>query len=139
MKRTIPSLILSLMAATTLLSACFSDEVSFEALETQRGIANDNSKFNAQKWRADNGFEKLGILARGDSTQQANCPQGDGWATVDLTDPSTKQPVVKLKCSTVSANVGCYKEEDFKARTQLSTQDNKCNPNIPKALKKIEN
>jgi hypothetical protein len=131
--------LIALAAASALmLSACGDDGVSFETLETQRAIANDNSRYNAQKWRAENGHEKFGILTRGDSTQQAKCPQGDGWASVDLTDPQSKQPVVKLKCSTVSANVGCIRDEDFKARTVLAKQENSCNADIPKNLKKIE-
>lgn len=113
-------------------------KVSFDTLELQRAVANDNSQFNAQKWRAENGYEKLNILARGDSSQQANCPQGDGWATVDLIDPLTKQPQLRLKCSTVSANLGCWKEEDFKARSVLSSQENSCNTTLPENLKKIE-
>lgn len=125
--------------AVLALTACGDDKVSFETLETQRSVANDNSRYNAQKWRAENGQEALGILARGDSTQQASCPQGDGWASVDLTHPTTKQPVVKLKCSTVSTNVGCLKDEDFKARAVLAKQENTCNAEIPKLLKKIEN
>jgi len=133
------------MKKTVLIAACFAaitgctdDTVSFDTLETQRAIANDNSRYNAQKWRAENGHEDKGLLARGDSTQQAKCPQGDGWASVDLTHPQTKQPVVKLKCSTVSANVGCVKDEDFKARAVLANQENHCNSDIPPQLKKIE-
>lgn len=126
------------VAMSLVLSACGGDKVSFDTLETQRAVANDNSRYNAQKWRADNGHEQFGILTRGDSTQQANCPQGDGWASVDLTDPKTKQPVVKLKCSTVSGNIGCIKDEDFKARAVLAKQENSCNAELPKQLKKIE-
>lgn len=135
MKSTFQWVVIAVMAI--MLTACGKD-VSFDTLETQRSIANDNSRYNAQKWRAENGFEKLGILGRGDSTQQANCPQGDGWASVDLIDPQTKAPQVKLKCSTVSGNLGCYKDEDFKARAVLAKQENSCNDDIPKTLKKIE-
>lgn len=120
------------LAATLVLVACGDQGVSFETLETQRAVA------NAQAWRAENGHEKLGILTRGDSTQQAKCPQGDGWASVDLTDPNTKQPAISLKCSTVSANVGCIRAEDFKARAVLARQENSCNAEIPANLKKIE-
>lgn len=120
------------------LAGCQDEKVSFDTLETQRSVANDNSRYNAQKWRAENGFEKFGILTRGDSTQQASCPQGDGWASVDLTDPQSKQVVQKLKCSTVSGNIGCIKDEDFKARAVLAKQENSCNLDIPKTLKKIE-
>jgi hypothetical protein len=120
------------------LAACGEEKVSFDTLELQRSVANDNARYNAQKWRAENGFETLNILGRGDSTQQANCPQGDGWASVDLIDPKTKAAQVQLTCSTVSGAVGCYKAEDFKGRTVLSTQENRCNAEIPKTLKKIE-
>jgi hypothetical protein len=129
-------ILLSVVAAA--MTACGKQEVSFDTLETQRSIANDNSRYNAQKWRAENGFEKNNILARGDSTQQAPCPQGDGWASVDLIDAKTKAVEVKLKCSTVSGNLGCYKDEDFKARAVLAKQENTCNNEIPKTLKKIE-
>jgi post-segregation antitoxin (ccd killing protein) len=131
----------SLLGVTVVLTLASCDggkNVSFDTLETQRAIANDNSKFNAQKWRAENGYESLNILARGDSSQQANCPMGDGWATIDLIDPKTKQSQLKLKCSTVSAQVGCWKEDDFKARAQLASQDGPCNRTLPENLKKIE-
>lgn len=129
-----------LFAVAGLLSACGSGDkvVSFDTLELQRATANDNSRYNATKWRAENGFEQSGILARGDSTQQENCPQGDGWASVDLTDATTKAVVVKLKCSTVSGNIGCYLADDFKARAVLAKQENACNKSIPTNIKKIE-
>ncbi len=129
-----------LFAVAGLLSACGSGDkvVSFDTLELQRATANDNSRYNATKWRAENGFEQSGILARGDSTQQENCPQGDGWASVDLTDATTKAVVVKLKCSTVSGNIGCYLADDFKARVVLAKQENACNKSIPTNIKKIE-
>lgn len=131
----------AILALGTIVTACGkpSKEVSFDALETARGIANDNSKFNAQKWRAENGYEKNPILARGDSTQQTNCPQGDGWASVDLIDPATKQTTIQLKCSTVSPNVGCMTSSDFKSRAVYASTENKCNPDIPYPMKKIEN
>lgn len=133
MKTTITAIIIA-----AALTACGDKEVSFDTLETQRSIANDNSRYNAQKWRAENGYENLNILARGDSTQQAACPQGDGWASVDLIDAKSKAVMEKLKCSTVSGNLGCYKDADFKARAVLAKQENHCNLDIPKTLKKIE-
>lgn len=132
------SMIIAAIFGVIALVGCSADKVSFDTLETQRAVANDNSRYNAQKWRAENGFESLNILTRGDSTQQANCPQGDGWASVDLIDSKTKAVQVKLKCSTVSGNIGCYKDEDFKARAVLAKQENSCNAEIPKTLKKIE-
>lgn len=126
------------LVALVALAACSGEKVSFETLETNRAVANENSAYNAKKWRADNGMGELGILTRGDSTQQAKCPQGDGWASVDLTNPQTKQAVLALKCSTVSPNIGCLKASDFKDRAVLANQENTCNAEIPTTLKKIE-
>lgn len=126
------------LVALVALAACSGEKVSFETLETNRAVANENSAYNAKKWRADNGMGDLGILTRGDSTQQAKCPQGDGWASVDLTNPQTKQAVLALKCSTVSPNIGCLKASDFKDRAVLANQENACNAEIPSTLKKIE-
>lgn len=131
-------IVTTIAISATLLTGCKDEKVSFDTLETQRAIANDNSRYNAQKWRAENGYEKNNILSRGDSTQQASCPQGDGWASVDLINAQSKATEIKLKCSTVSGNLGCYKDEDFKARAVLAKQENTCNLEIPKTLKKIE-
>jgi hypothetical protein len=136
--RIIGSLIGIALAASLTACGAPDEKVSFDTLETQRAIANDNGRFNALKWRAENGYESLGVLVRGDSTQQANCPQGDGWSSIDLVHAQTKATVIKLKCSTVSMNVGCMTDADFKARTQYASQENSCNPDIPKNLKKIE-
>lgn len=128
----------SILAVTAAgLTAC-SEDVSFDALESARSTVNANAHYNAQKFRAENGFSDYGLLVRGDSSQQANCPQGDGWASVDIVHPQTKQPVHKLKCSTVSPNVGCMFEQDFKSRAQYSSQENKCNYDLPKVPRKIE-
>lgn len=126
------------LIAAVALAACGQKEASFDTVELQRSVANDNSRYNAQKWRAENGFGDLSILARGDSTQQANCPQGDGWASVSLLEPKTKAVQVDLKCSTVSGNLGCYTAKDFKDRSVLAMQENTCNEKIPATLKKIE-
>lgn len=129
---------ISTTACAVFIAGCGSNDESPAALETARETANANSRFNAAKWRGENGYESTAILARGDSTQQPRCPQGDGWASVDLLDPKTKQVVVQLKCSTYSANVGCSTANDFKARSQLATQENSCSVQVPYPLKKIE-
>ena len=139
MIKTIFSAFVALLSAVVLSACGGGDVASPDQLELQRQIANDNSKFNAQRWRGDNGYEQAGLLTRGDSTQQPKCPQGDGWASVDLIDAKSKAVVLKLKCSTYSASVGCYKDEDFKARPVLASQENTCNAGIPKVLKKLEN
>ena len=130
--------LLLITVAGFILAGCQKQEVSFDSLESARSVVNANAQYNAAKFRADNGYQNAGLLVRGDSSQQTNCPQGDGWASVDIVDATTKQPIVKLKCSTVSANIGCMTNEDFKSRVQYASQENTCNETLPYPPKKIE-
>jgi hypothetical protein len=99
------------------LTACGKKDVSFDTLETARAQAKDNGEFNARKWRADTKvYAAANMISRGDSTQEPSCPQGDGWASVDLVDEAG-QKLVSLKCSTVSMNVGCLEAKDFKTKS----------------------
>lgn len=129
--------VLSLVCVAAI-SACSGSLASSDEMEIARTVANANAKFNAIKWRGDNGFENLTVYGRGDSTQQPKCPQGDGWASIDLLDEN-KRAAVKLKCSTFSASVGCYAEKDFAARPQLSNQENTCSNQVSYPMKKLEN
>lgn len=137
--------------ATTLLSACGDPtnkvavaggvHAGFKELEDARGTARDNSLWNAQKWRADSPLVRpdWDILARGDSTQDNACPQGDGWASVDMVSKDKTQ-TVKIKCSTVSANIGCLEATDFKSKT-FAQDEGHCQPleKVPYPLPKIAN
>ena len=120
------------------LCACSQEEekpkVSFETLETNRLIANDNSAFLAGKWKAEYA-PNLKILKRGDSTQDYNCPQGDGWASIDLLNENGKT-VIQLKCSTYSMATGCMKKEDFEQR-KYAQQEGHCNERVPFPLPKV--
>lgn len=130
--------IIAVVVTVGLVQGCGGKEETPAALETARETASANAKFNAQRWRGENGYETTTILGRGDSTQQPKCPQGDGWASVDLLDPKTKAVVIELKCSTYSPSVGCSKKMDFMARPQLATQENTCSNQVPYPIKKIE-
>ena len=134
MKQTLIALI---AIAALALSAC-SKDVSFDTLETARKQARENAEFNARTFRATvpQGGE-LKIIGRGDSTQAPDCPQGDGWATIDLVDDNG-QTRSKLKCSTVSDSVGCRAEADFKT-SPYAAEDGKCQPTtkVPHPLPKI--
>lgn len=116
------------------LTAC-SDEVSFSTQEQMRGIAKENAEFNVRKFKADNArYSNLNHYNRGDSTIGPGCQQGDGWVSVDLLN-DRGQPVVKLKCSSVSLNIGCMTKEDFGPR--YGDQDGTCNSDIPQTLPKL--
>lgn len=122
----------------TLLTACGKD-VSFDTLETARKQAKENAEFNAKTWRSQTpGYAQLSLISRGDSTQTPDCPQGDGWASIDLVDPNQPNRKVALKCSTVSDSVGCREANDFKA-SPYANEDGKCQDTkkVPHPLPKI--
>jgi hypothetical protein len=125
-------------AAAVMLAAC-GKEVSFDTLETARKQAKENAEFNAKTWRAQTpAYAQLSLIGRGDSTQTPDCPQGDGWASMDLVDPNNPARKVALKCSTVSDSVGCREANDFKA-SPFAGDDGKCQPTtkVPHPLPKI--
>lgn len=117
------------LSAVVLLAAC-GDKVSFDTLETARAQAKENAEFNARSWRQQApAYAELGLISRGDSTQSATCPQGDGWASLDLVQKETGAVRVKLKCSTVSGAIGC--------RTDTPASEGRCSSEVPHPLLKI--
>ena len=128
-------LVVSIITAYFLLSGCTQNKVSFDTVEDARRQARENVTVIAQTFRAENKLTEYDIMVRGDSTQSAECPQGDGWATIDLIDRKTNSGV-KLKCSTVSATIGCLEESDFKTK-RYAAEDGKCNNEIPFPLPKL--
>ena len=126
------------VAAAVALTACGKD-VSFDTLETARKQAKENAEFNAKTWRSQTPtYAQLSLIGRGDSTQTPDCPQGDGWASMDLVDPGNPARKVALKCSTVSDSVGCREANDFKT-SPFANEDGKCQPTtkVPHPLPKI--
>lgn len=125
-----------------ILAACGKQDVSFSTLEDARNQARENAMFNAQVYRSENPrMQGLNVVGHGDSTQSPDCPQGDGWASLSLmgVDSDTKQVTkFKIKCSTVSAALGCYTEQDFQTKP-FSKDEGRCaNLNaIPFPLPKI--
>lgn len=127
-----------LAAAAALLAACGKD-VSFDTLETARKQAKENAEFNAKAWRAQTkAYGELSIISRGDSTQVPDCPQGDGWASLDLVNPNSPSAKISLKCSTVSDSVGCREAVDFKT-SPYANEDGRCQAvsKVPHPLPKI--
>lgn len=128
-----------LLVAAAAMVGCGKQEVGFDTLETARKQAKENAEFNARAWRAQlPATAELSIISRGDSTQVPACPQGDGWASIDLIDAKTTSTKVKLKCSTVSDSVGCRVDSDFKA-SPYANEDGRCQATtkVPHPLPKI--
>lgn len=129
---------ISIIASIVVLTACGKEDVSFNTLETARQQARENAEFNAQVFRSSMpGGGDLKIVSRGDSTQEPTCPQGDGWATIDVLNANGGK-VAKLKCNTVSNSVGCRADADFK-ESPYASEDGKCAPlsKVPHPLPKI--
>lgn len=127
-----------LILGAVVLAGCGQKDVSFTTLEDARGTARENAMFNAQRYRQENVlYQQWSILPRGDSTQMPDCPQGDGWATMDFLSPD-KGRIVKVKCSTVSANLMCLEDTDFKTKSYAS-EDGNCQKTtkVPFPLPKI--
>lgn len=126
------------IVATLTIAACGNKDVAFDTLETARKQARENAEYNARKWRAETkAFADANIVSRGDSSQNPTCPQGDGWASIDLTN-ANGQTYTKLKCSTVSDSVGCRDDRDFKS-SPYANEDGSCQPvsKVPHPLPKI--
>ena len=133
---------IALIAAFAIaLSACGGKEsVSFNTLEDARAQARSNAEFNAANYRAENPrMVGMKIVGHGDSTQVATCPQGDGWASISLMNVDKAAGTVekyKIKCSTVSATLGCYIEADFAVKP-FASQENRCDATLPFPLPKV--
>lgn len=122
------------------LGACGKKEVSFSTLEDARSQAKANAEWNAAKYRADNPrFTDHQIVSHGDSAQTPDCPQGDGWASMSVMKVEGKNvEKYTMKCSTVSANIGCYLDQDFKKKA-YAQEDGQCQPTnkVPFPLPKL--
>lgn len=123
------------------LAACGKHEdVSFATLEDARNQARANGEYNAQLYRAENPrFTSHKIVSHGDSTQSPDCPQGDGWATNSIMLVNGKEvEKFTVKCSTVSAALGCYLESDF-IKKPFAAEEGKCQPTnkVPFPLPKL--
>lgn len=133
--------LLIIASVLSMLAACGKqEEVSFDTLESARAQARANAEFNARTYRAENPrFTNHKIMAHGDSTQSPTCPQGDGWATLNIMAVEGKEvEKFTVKCSTVSASLGCYMESDF-IKKPFASEEGHCQPTskVPFPLPKI--
>lgn len=126
-------------SALVALVGCGQQKVSFSELEDQRAQARENALFNAQMYRSENPRfdQRYKIVSHGDSTQSQSCPQGDGWATLSIMAVEDKTvDKYSIKCSTVSAALGCFTDADF-IKKPFAKQENRCDTSLPSRLPKI--
>lgn len=129
---------LAAIALVTGLTACVEEKkVTNDRLEEARQTAKSNSEFNAQLYKASNPrfTSDFSIISRSDDTQDAKCPQGDGWADLSIMRVQGKEvDKTALVCSTYSASVGCYRKEDFEKTPNLAQQNGRCSADVPYPL-----
>lgn len=129
------------IAALAALTACGNEKVSADRLEEARQTAKANSEFNAAMYKAANPrfTADFSIVGRSDTSQTAECPQGDGWASLSIMKVEGKVvDKTSLRCSTYSSSVGCYREEDFVKDKQLVSEDGVCRKDVPFPLPVIK-
>jgi len=118
---------------------------AFQQLEDARARARSNAEVNGRAYLSENPRFTDGakLVSHGDSTQSFECPQGDGWASLTIMKVTgtkkTEQEIEKwkIKCSTASATLGCYLEDDF-AKKPFANEENKCNKNLPYPLPEVK-
>ena len=141
------TMLLAVAILTTVgLSACSKDEVSFSTLESARAQGVENAVTVAKAYVRENPrMAGMDVVGHVDSTQTAACPQGDGWASLSVMKVNKEEvdqrgratiEKYKIKCSTVSANLGCYLEDDFKTK-KFAEQEGKCDITLPFPLPKV--
>jgi hypothetical protein len=126
---------LAILISIILLAACGAEKVSLETLDIAKKQATANLFHNATAYSI---FQPqlhiVEINPREDSSQTRSCPQGDGWGTVAVTgikqsysSTGLTADSFRLVCSTVSEELGCYKEEGFR-QTNHAIENGKCQP-----------
>lgn len=110
-----------------------------DLLEQQRSTALGNVSANAASYFAANPrFDSTWkTIPHTDDFISPSCPQGSGWAWASIMKVEGKEVQKKrIYCSTASASVGCYIEDDFQ-KSPYAAQASKCDPNLPHPLKPI--
>ena len=134
MKKT---LLVAAMLSIGLVACGESKVATADRLEEARQVAKANSEFNAALYKAANPrfTSDFSIVGRSDDSQNAKCPQGDGWAELSIMKVEGKTvDKTTLMCSTYSTSVGCYRKEDFDKNANLAKQNGGCNSEVPYPL-----
>lgn len=139
-------LIASLIAIALAACAKAPEPVSHQTLEDARARSLENGVTVAKAYVRENPrLAGMDVVGHADDVQTSDCPQGSGWTHLsamkndpDVLDKYGKPTVMKVKlvCSTVSASLGCYREEDFKG-TKFYDRAGQCDSKLPFPLPKV--
>ncbi len=107
-----------------------------DLLETQRSTALENASKNAATYFASNPrFDaSWSKIPHTDDQITPACPQGSGWAWINIMKVEGKDVEKKtIWCSTSSRSLGCYIDADFK-KGPNAAQAGSCNADLPYPL-----
>lgn len=110
-----------------------------DLLEQQRSTALANVSSNVANYfaanpRFDSSYK---TLPHTDDHISPACPQGSGWAWASIMKVEGKEVTKKIVwCSTSSASLGCFIEDDFK-KSPHAAGASKCNADLPHPLKPL--
>ena len=82
------------------------------------------------------------VIPHADDYVQPDCLSGSGWGWANVMNPKKIDPEtndvmkVKLICSTISSDLGCYKASDF-LETPHAPKAKKCDTTLPFPIKRI--
>jgi len=108
-----------------------------DLLEQQRSTALNNATKNAGAYFATNPrFDTTWTkIPHTDDQISPACPQGSGWAWVNIMRVQGKEVEKKqIWCSTSSQSLGCYIADDFLKGPHAGEQS-RCDSNLPHPLK----
>ena len=115
-------------------------------LEQNRSTALSNIQVNVANYFALNPrfqpAKDWSVIPHTDDYIDQACPQGSGWGWANIMNPKLKttegQPTkFKVWCSTSSASLGCYIENDF-LTSPHGAKAKRCDADLPHPLKPIK-
>jgi hypothetical protein len=139
-----------ILGLTLAMAGCGKEESAFQTVEEQRAQGRQNAALVASDYQRQNpriqGYEPI---VKSDTSHNAKCPQGDGWAEVVFmlkteTKDAKGQPVIEkatVMCSTVSFNEGCVMVSPTNNwdKHPKKSMDGQCGPTseVPMPLPKV--
>ena len=111
----------------------------YQQIEAALERSRSNAVLTATLYRIENPrLDGTSIVAHADSTITAECPSGDGWASVSFIgakpeDRKEKPEKYTVVCSTVSEARGCWMRADFEKKP-YALQEGRCDNSLPVPL-----
>lgn len=122
-----------MFAVGMLLLAC---APSSDQVDEHQLISRTNAEYNAKRHARKAIEDVVSVSGQSDSTISADCPYGDGWATIDVKTLSGDE---QIKCQTTGSGKGvegCLSLVEFNQK-DYANQEGKCDKSL-KSIKYLE-